>query len=88
MLIVVLVYQQIENNILTPTIQGKAVDISAFFVILGVTLFGALLGVLGALVAVPIVASIQIVVKELTKERRARVAEAASTDARASSSPA
>ncbi len=86
MLIVVLVYQQIENNILTPTIQGKAVDISAFFVILGVTLFGALLGVLGALVAVPIVASIQIVVKELTKERRARVAEA--TDARASSSPA
>jgi predicted PurR-regulated permease PerM len=65
--------------------MGKAVDISAFFVILGVTLFGALLGVLGALVAVPIVASIQIVVAEMTKERRARVAEA--TAARATVEP-
>jgi predicted PurR-regulated permease PerM len=76
MLAVVLVYQQIENNLLTPTIMGKAVDISAFFVILGVTVFGALLGVLGALVAVPVSASIQIVVREVTKSRRARVAAA------------
>ena len=76
MLIVVLVYQQVENNLITPTIQGKATEISAFFVILGVTVFGALLGVLGALVAVPVVASLQIVVRELTAERRARVAAA------------
>ncbi len=76
MLVVVLVYQQIENNILGPTIYGKAVNISAFFVILGVTLFGALLGVLGALVAVPITASLQIVVQEVTKARRASVAAA------------
>jgi predicted PurR-regulated permease PerM len=74
MLAVVLVYQQIENNLLTPTIQGKAVNISAFFVILGVTLFGALLGVLGALVAVPLMAALQIVVQEVTAERRAQVA--------------
>ncbi len=74
MLLVILVYQQVENNLLTPTIQGKATDISAFFVILGVTVFGALLGVLGALVAVPIVASLQLVVQEVTKERRARMA--------------
>jgi predicted PurR-regulated permease PerM len=77
MLIVVLVYQQLENNVLGPTIYGKAVNISAFFVILGVTLFGALLGVLGALVAVPVTASLQIIVKEVTKARRATVAEAA-----------
>jgi predicted PurR-regulated permease PerM len=76
MLVVILVYQQVENNLLTPTIQGKATNISAFFVILGVTLFGALLGVLGALVAVPVTASLQIVVAELTAERRKRVAEA------------
>ena len=66
MLAVVLVYQQIENNLLGPTIYGKAVNISAFFVILGVTLFGALLGVLGALVAVPVTASLQIVAREVT----------------------
>lgn len=76
MLAVVLVYQQIENNLLSPTIYGKAVNISAFFVILGVTLFGALLGVLGALVAVPVTASLQIVAQEVTKARRATVAAA------------
>ena len=76
MLVVVLVYQQLENNILGPTIYGRAVNISAFFVILGVTLFGSLLGVLGALVAVPITASLQLIVQELAKERQASVAAA------------
>jgi len=75
MLVVVLVYQQLENNILTPKIQGKAVDLSAFFIIVSVTLFGALLGVLGALTAVPLAAMIQIFVQELTRTRRERVAE-------------
>ncbi len=74
MLVVVLVYQQVENNILTPKIQGKAVRISGFFIIVAVTLFGALLGVLGALTAVPLAATIQIFVQELTKERRSRMA--------------
>ena len=74
MLVVVLVYQQLENNILTPKIQGKAVNISAFFIIVSVTLFGALLGVLGALTAVPIAATIQIFIQELTKARREAMA--------------
>jgi predicted PurR-regulated permease PerM len=76
MLAVVLVYQQVENNVLTPKIQGKAVNLSGFFIIVAVTLFGALLGVLGALTAVPLAAMIQIFVQELTKARRERVAEA------------
>ena len=76
MLVVVLVYQQLENNILTPKIQGKAVNLSAFFIIIAVTLFGALLGVLGALTAVPLAAMIQIVVQEVTTARREQVAEA------------
>jgi putative heme transporter len=77
MLAVVLVYQQVENNVLTPKIQGRAVNLSGFFIIVAVTLFGALLGVLGALTAVPLAAMIQIFVQELTKARRERVAEAA-----------
>ena len=80
MLAVVLVYQQVENNMLTPTIQGKATNISGFFVITGVTLFGALLGVVGALIAVPVTASLQIVVQELTRERRAHFAALAETE--------
>jgi predicted PurR-regulated permease PerM len=70
----VLVYQQIENNLLTPTIQRKATNIWASLVIISVTVFGALLGVLGALVAVPLTASIQIVVQEMTAARRERIA--------------
>ena len=42
-------------------------------------IFGALLGVIGAIIAVPIIASIQIVVIELTTERRARMAALRST---------
>ncbi len=76
MLAVVLVYQQVENSILTPKIQGKAVNLSAFFIIVSVSLFGALLGVLGALTAVPLAATIQIFVQELTKARREQVAAA------------
>ncbi len=74
MLAVVLIYQQVENNLLTPTIQGKATNISGFFVMSSVTVFGALLGVIGALIAVPVTASLQLVVGEFTKERRERLA--------------
>ena len=74
MLAVVLIYQQIENSVLTPTIQGKAVKLSAFFIIISVALFGALLGVVGALIAVPVAATIQIVLGEVTKTYRAQVA--------------
>jgi predicted PurR-regulated permease PerM len=76
MLVVILVYQQVENNVITPKVQGKAVNLSAFFIIVSVTLFGALLGVLGALTAVPLAATIQIFVQELTKAKREQVAEA------------
>jgi putative heme transporter len=76
MLIVVLVYQQVENNILTPKIQGRAVRLSGFFIIVAVTLFGALLGVLGALTAVPLAATVQIFIQELTQARREQVAAA------------
>jgi predicted PurR-regulated permease PerM len=74
MLIIVLVYQQVENYVLQPTILGKAADVSGFFVILSVMIFGALMGVIGAIIAVPIIASIQIVVRELTEERRKKMA--------------
>jgi len=76
MLTVVLVYQQLENNLITPKVQGRAVQLSGFFIIVAVTLFGALLGVLGALTAVPLAATIQIFVRELTQARREQVVAA------------
>ena len=74
MLAVCIGYQQLENYVLQPTIQGRAADISGFFVIASVIVGAALLGVVGALIAVPLVASAQIVIRELTAERRAAVA--------------
>ena len=76
MLVVCIGYQQFENYVLQPTIQGRAADISGFFVIASVIVGAALLGVVGALIAVPLVASAQIVIRELTAERRAAVAQA------------
>jgi predicted PurR-regulated permease PerM len=74
MLAVVVAYQQLENYALQPAIQGRTADVSGFFIVGSVIVGAAFLGVLGALVAVPLTAAIQIVVRELTAERRARMA--------------
>ena len=54
--IVIVVYQQIENYVLQPTIIGKAARISGFTVLASVLAFGALFGLIGAIIAVPIAA--------------------------------
>jgi predicted PurR-regulated permease PerM len=78
-LIVMVVYQQIENYVLQPTIIGKAAQISGFTVLASVLVFGALFGLIGAIIGVPIAAALQIVVEELTTARRARIAAADAT---------
>jgi predicted PurR-regulated permease PerM len=75
-LIVMVVYQQIENYVLQPTIIGKAARSSGFTVLTSVLGFGALFGLIGAIIGVPIAAGIQIVADELTAARRARIAAA------------
>jgi predicted PurR-regulated permease PerM len=57
-------YQQIENNLIQPQIQKRTVNVHPLITIVAV-LFGAtLLGVLGAIVAIPVAASIQILLRE------------------------
>jgi predicted PurR-regulated permease PerM len=59
-----IVYQQFENTVIQPQVQRRTVKVHPFVVLVAV-LFGAkLLGVLGALVAIPIAASIQILVRD------------------------
>ena len=74
--IVIVVYQQVENYVLQPTIIGKAAQVSGFTVLASVLAFGALFGVIGAIIGVPIAAALQIVAEELTAARRARIAAA------------
>ena len=59
-----IVYQQVENNVIQPQIQRRALSINPFLVIVAVLFGSSLLGVLGALVAVPMAASIQIAARE------------------------
>ncbi len=65
-------YQQVENNLIQPQIQKRAVDINPFLVVVAVLFGSALLGILGALVAVPVAASVQIAVREYLDYRGIR----------------
>ncbi len=70
-----IVYQQVENNLIQPQIQNRAVDINPFLVIVSVLFGGTLLGILGALMAVPVAATIQIAVREWADLRGIRPRE-------------
>ncbi|MDX6684210.1 MAG: hypothetical protein QOF86_338 [Baekduia sp.] len=59
-----IVYQQIENNIIQPQVQRRTVRVQPFIVLVAVLFGSTLLGILGAIVAIPLAASIQILVKE------------------------
>jgi predicted PurR-regulated permease PerM len=58
------VYQQFENHLIQPQIQKRTVNVSPFVTIVAVLLGGTLLGILGALLAIPIAASVQILIQE------------------------
>ncbi|CAN5301413.1 AI-2E family transporter [soil metagenome] len=60
-----LVYMQVEAYVFSPKVMSKAVDVPGILVVIGALVGGALLGVLGALVAVPVTASILIIVKQV-----------------------
>ena len=59
-----ILYQQLENNVIQPQVQKRTVNVHPFITIVAVLFGSALLGVLGAIVAIPIAASIQILVRE------------------------
>ena len=69
-----LIYQQVENNVLQPVIYKRTVAIHPLLVIVAVLIGGTLLGVLGALLAIPVAATAQIVVKEWWGARKERLA--------------
>jgi predicted PurR-regulated permease PerM len=74
LLVVILVYQQVENYLIQPAVMRQAVELSGFATIAVVMLGGALLGVVGAVLAVPVAASVKVVMREVTTARRERMA--------------
>ena len=60
-----LVYQQVENYVVSPRVMRQAVDISPAAVILAALIGATLLGFVGALLAIPIAASLKVLAQEV-----------------------
>jgi predicted PurR-regulated permease PerM len=67
------VYQQVENTVIQPRIQSRAVQVEPFVVLVAVLFGSALFGVFGALLAIPAAATIQIAIYEYLLYRRGRL---------------
>jgi predicted PurR-regulated permease PerM len=65
-----IVYQQFENYVVQPRIQSRASQLDSFVVIIAALFGGTLLGVLGAVLAIPAAAAIQVAVREYRRYRR------------------
>src|ERR687892_1702942 len=88
LLVFVLVYQQVESNFLQPLVYSKAVQLNGLVILIALLVGGQLLGIPGALLAIPVAEIIRIVVTELLAYRRTKQeANEASEPAVASSSP-
>lgn len=67
-LVLLVAYNQIENHILIPRVYGQTMRLSPVAVIVSLLVGGALLGVVGALLALPIAAGIRVLVEDLRIE--------------------
>ncbi len=63
-------YQQIENYVIQPQIQRRAVQVEPFVVLVAVLFGSTLFGILGAVLAIPTAATLQIVYREYRDYRR------------------
>jgi len=74
MAVIQIIYQQVENYIIYPIVYKRAVELSPFTTIVAVLIAGSLLGVVGAILAVPFAAVIKIVLREAGAPRRTQMA--------------
>jgi predicted PurR-regulated permease PerM len=65
-----IVYQQVENHILQPVVYGRTVQLSPLAVLISVLIGAQLAGVLGALAAIPVAGSLQVIFVDWLRHRR------------------
>ncbi|HXR44936.1 MAG TPA: AI-2E family transporter [Pseudolysinimonas sp.] len=65
-----LVYMQIEAYVLSPNIMNRAVKVPGVVVVIAALAGGTLLGILGALIAIPVAAAILLIVKQVVVPRQ------------------
>ncbi|HZI14138.1 MAG TPA: AI-2E family transporter, partial [Myxococcus sp.] len=69
-LAVFMVYQQVESNLLGPMIQRRAIKMNPLLISIVVLVGGALAGLSGVVLAVPLAAASQVLVQEVLRDRR------------------
>jgi predicted PurR-regulated permease PerM len=69
-LIYFVAYGQVEGNVLSPLVFRRTTHVNPVIVLLSVLFFGELGGIIGAILAVPAVATLQILVREVLRARR------------------
>jgi predicted PurR-regulated permease PerM len=65
-----IVYQQVENHLLQPIVYGRTVQLSPLAVLISVLIGAELAGVLGALAAIPVAGSLQVILVDWLRQRR------------------
>ena len=61
------IYQQIENNVISPTIQSKRIELSPLMVLMAVTVGLYMFGVVGGIISIPIAGCIKVLAAEYVK---------------------
>ena len=79
--VIVMVYQQIENHVLQPMVYGRTVQLPSLAVLVAVLCGGSLLGLVGALLAIPIGATVHAVISEMLEERATQIESSHSPNA-------
>jgi predicted PurR-regulated permease PerM len=74
-LVFFVVYQQLENHVLQPMIFARTVKLNPLTVIVAILLGVELLGVLGALLAIPVAGMVQVILRDIWDHRRGRLKE-------------
>jgi predicted PurR-regulated permease PerM len=70
-----IVYQQLENHILQPVIYGRTVQLSPLTVLIAVLIGAELVGILGALAAIPVAGIVNALFSEVVRWRREALVE-------------
>jgi predicted PurR-regulated permease PerM len=65
-----LIYMQVEAYVLSPSIMNRAVKVPGVVVVIAALAGGTLLGVLGALVAIPVAAAVLLIIKQVVVPRQ------------------
>ncbi len=72
MVVFFVLYQQVENHVLQPLVYGRTVQLSPLVVLIAILIGTEVAGILGALAAIPVAGTVQILIVDWFEHRRMR----------------